>query len=283
MKNGIVAYTFLLKLKNQDKFIQLNKTIDFEQKFAEFITQYSEISDDTDTKKLFLVKKIEYSVTEDNNFRYFPFLVTSGSYGIEASITDRMTKKVRHKKTKDEADMKNFVCMIAIPKDKGDFNNTKGLIFFQTIGAYGIKIITTTYLNKFFSQDNINFISRHILLKSLAQEIIKKGIFNKITITKNKISPDLCDKIIQSSGTVKTTYLKPKINQPWLNQLFDKISKNSTESLLEFEDITYSNIEMNFKYNDRNRTIRLLDMDSLSFPIDLPDEILEKKTLNKKL
>lgn len=283
IKNGIVAYTFLLKLKNRDTFIQLNKQIDFKNKFNEFISQYSEISDDNDTKKLFSVTKLNSPVTDDTDFQYFPFLVTSGSYGIEASITDRITKKVEHKKTKNEADMKNFVCLIAVPNDKADINNTKGLIFFQTIGTYGIKIITTNYFNKFFSQYGLTFISRHILLKKLAKEIIKKGIFNEITVTKNKISPDLCDNIIQSSGTVKTTYLKPKIKQSWLNQLFDKISNNSTENLLEFEDVTYNNIEIKFQYNERSRTIKLQDMDSLSFPIDLPDGISEKKDSEQEI
>lgn len=282
-KHGIVVYSFLLKNKKNENYIKLNKDINFSKEFNQIIDKYGVITDNEEIQKLFSIKKIVPQKTEDSNFYYYPFIVTSGSYGIESSIMDRKSNQIKHKKNKDEADMKNFICMVAIPKDIDNFENTKGLIFFQTIGTYGIKIITTTHLNDFFKSKGLIFITRHILLKKLANEIFKKGVFKKITITQNNISPDLCDNIIQSSGKVKTTYINPILKKTWLKQLIDKLSNNSDSNLLEFEDITYNDIEINFDYNGRRRTMKLGDIDALSFPINIPNEIIISKNSEQEI
>lgn len=69
-------------------------------------------------------------------------------------MTNINTNEVSYNKSKDDDDMKEFICLFYVLKDI-DEEVKKGIIVFESVGSYGVNVITCDVLKRFFSSVNI--------------------------------------------------------------------------------------------------------------------------------
>ena len=159
-KLSIRAYSFSFKKYRSwgsDKVYKLNNELRFPAPndmeyvyssafdlFRDFIISNEQMDDKEGSQQLFRCTFDSSKEGETDVYRYLIFSVHSGYYGFPSDLIDRTTKQKVYRKTKDQADVKEFYVMVVIPKNSELASPTRGLIFFQEIGVYGIKTITAT-------------------------------------------------------------------------------------------------------------------------------------------
>lgn len=205
---SLTACSFLLKKSysrhdyyNLNDEIEVNnkdeiKNVSVQDMFVNFFSEYSHSIDDTYRKKTFhcLYKNTNKGETETYNYIYT--LIKSGSYGSSSEVIDNSTKKVVHMLEPNQAVEKPFFLYIVIPKNSYNVQVQKGMLFFQNVGQYGIKTITTNYMRDFFSAKfNITFECKTIATKLFLERMLKKENVLKIIMTKNHKSGDSTDNI----------------------------------------------------------------------------------------
>ena len=126
ISSGLLVCSFYLKKKfsrGNDDVINLNNQIfgdenqeydDIVVLFNAFLSEAIETKDDERSMKLFSVLPESIKNYDCKTYRAISFAVRSGSYGLESEITDRKTGKVKYKRTQDDADNKQFYCLIYI-------------------------------------------------------------------------------------------------------------------------------------------------------------------------
>lgn len=120
-----------------------------------FFRKYADAIDDTDKKKTFHCSYKNTNKGETETYNYIYTLIKSGSYGSSSEVVDNNTKKIVHKLEPNQTVEKPFFLYVIIPKDSKNVQVQKGMFFFQNVGQYGIKTITTEYMREFFPQNLI--------------------------------------------------------------------------------------------------------------------------------
>ena len=239
--------------------------------FDAFFKNHIAFSDDEKKMKMFSVDSESIVKKSEETFEVVSFVISSGAYGVVSNITDRNTKKVKYQRTVDDADVKNFRCLIYIPKDIDYHKVTKGIMIFQTIGTYGVKTITQDYMRKFLAEFDLTLQTRSISVRSFIERLVKDGRLYKITFIKNRVSPDSTDNIFISTGREEVSYIKPYLKPNWFEKfltLFDR-----EDEIIEIDDIDYDDIKVQFKLGDNYRTVGLKNLDKLSIVEDIPETI----------
>ena len=134
-----------LKLENETLRIE-----DAAKFFQIFCQENSKFTDDTIKMKLFSVKENSFCKIVRDTYTAVSFVIKSGGYGVEGEITDRTSQVVTYHRKENESDVKEFLCVVYIPHDIGNLQIKKGILVFQSIGAYGVKTITTERLRDFY-------------------------------------------------------------------------------------------------------------------------------------
>lgn len=286
MNYGMLICSFFLKKKytGDDKKIFLNNSIKIEEgdhtktynnildMFREFCELRKDSDDDIDLMKLYSIDEKTIKEYNEEKYNALSFVVRSGSYGFESYLTDRKTHKVKYQRKKDDADVKNFKCVVYLLKDIADIKITKGIIVFQSIGNYGVKMITVQYLQKYFSELNLMFETGSVSPKMFLDKLIEKGNIDKLTLIRNKISKNPADKLLISTGKEITTYVKPELKKGAIEKLkscFD----NSENDLYEILGNNIDDIKISFDLNGKSRTVRLATLEKLSIVEVIPKNI----------
>lgn len=240
----------------------------------EFIDKNSIIDDKVDTKQLFNCQFNPSNQGETDTYTYLIFSVFAGYYGYASNLIDRGTKKVTHKKSRDEADVKEFYVMVAIPKDSSIQKAKRGLIFFQEIGIYGVKTITAKTMQSFFASNfNVSFKEQNLAPDFYLKKLFESGIIQHIKIARNSISSDNSDELYTAGyGREERTLTPFKVTKSLKRQL--KHVSESKHSFFTFDNNDYPDVKMVVKIGDRIRTINLHALDELSVEEALPDELL---------
>lgn len=240
----------------------------------EFINGNSIVDDKEETKQLFYCRFDPANQGETDTYTYLIFSAFAGYYGYASSLIDRGTKQMTHKKSRDEADVKEFYVMVAIPKDSPIQKAKRGLIFFQEIGVYGVKTITINTMQSFFSSRyNISFKAQNLAPDFYLKKLFESGVIQHIKIARNSISSDNSDRLYTAGYGREERILTPfKITRKLKHQLMH-ISK-SKYSFFTFDNNDYHDVKMVVKIGDRVRTINLHALDELSVEEALPDELL---------
>lgn len=126
-----------LKLENETLRIE-----DAAKFFQIFCQENSKFTDDTIKMKLFSVKENSFCKIVRDTYTAVSFVIKSGGYGVEGEITDRTSQVVTYHRKENESDVKEFLCVVYIPHDIGNLQIKKGILVFQSIGAYGVKTIS---------------------------------------------------------------------------------------------------------------------------------------------
>lgn len=242
--------------------------------FNSFCDKYIAVLDDEDAMKVFSIK--EGTVTMHNkagSYRAMTFTISSGGYGIESSVMDRHTKKEKYKKTQDDADVKDFNCLVFVPEDDGKNKVTKGIMIFQTIAAYGVKMISTKQMRKFFGELGLTFETRSVSVGAFMEKLIERGSLFRLSLIRNQISPDSSDNIVLASGREERIFHRPQLDKKWQDRLLRYARNPHSSNILEMGDEVYADIKVTFKFNDGIRTVSMRDIDRYSVVEDVPQSI----------
>ncbi len=255
---------------------------DFFSLFSSFCAQNELFSDDEKSRKMFSIKSGSLQSYDENTYRAISFIIQSGSYGVEADMTNRHTKEVSYHRSEDEADVKLFRCVVYIPKDVGNVNVNKGIFVFQSIATYGVKTITVETMKRFFSELGFTLETRSVSVQAFLQKLIEQGALNKITLFRNHISPNAADNILISTGREEQSFIKPKLRKEWLDKILQIFGKADQDNIIEIpDDENFDDLSIQFKLGKNVRTVRLKNLDRLSIVEDIPDGIISKQDDSK--
>ena len=162
---------------NDDVVVDIDDSITttkVKEMFTSFFNAYSSIEDDSGKMKTFRCVFSSGNIGDEKAFTYLFAKVHSGGYGSAFDIVDVKTKKVEYKANAGQAAERPFYVCIIIPKDSDKVKVQKGMLFFQNTGAYGVKTITSDFMNIFFSRLKILCLNNsfHLILKNLIDRII---------------------------------------------------------------------------------------------------------------
>lgn len=240
----------------------------------EFIIQNGKVDDKEDSKQLFYCRFDPSNEGETDTYTYLIFSVFAGYYGYASELIDRGTKKVTHKKSRDEADVKEFYVMVAIPKDSPIQKARRGLIFFQEIGIYGVKTVTVKSMQSFLSSNfNVSFKEQNLAPDFYLKKLFETGVIQHIKIARNSTSADSSDRLYGAGYGREERVLTPIKITHQLKRKLMHISK-AKYNFFTFDNNDYPETRMVVKIGDRVRTINLHALEELSIEEALPDELL---------
>ncbi len=290
---GIRAYSFFLKkshISGNEKAYELNGPMSFTRNldgqeitysysnaldlFIDFVENSSLIDDKEDVKQLFSCEKIERATGETDKFSYYFFAVHSGYYGYASELIDRISLTPVHRKTKDQADVKRFYIMVVIPKDAPRIKTTRGLIFFQEVGVYGVKTITSRAMQSFFTQKlGLTIKTQNLAPDFYLKKIFDDGIIRKIKLGRSCISRDPTDRLYGLGYGKEERVLTPIQVTKEMKASLKHVSE-AKYNCFYFEGIEYPEVKMEINIGNRVRTINLHGLEDLSVEEALPDEIM---------
>lgn len=242
--------------------------------FKNFIAYSHRTADKENVQQLFRCEMDPAYAGETEKYHYLVFSVFSGYYGFASEVVDRKTKTVVHNRTKDEADVKEFYVMVAVPKLEGDSSPTRGLIFFQEIGVYGVKTVTTNSLQEFVSNYlKLTFKTQNLAPDFYLNKLFEKGNIKRIRLARNVESADSADRLYGLSiGREERAIVPLQITKELKNQL--RHVSESYYHFYTFDNIEYPEVKMEVSISGRTRTVNLHGLDDLSIEESLPDELL---------
>ncbi len=295
ISSGLLVCSFYLKKKFSrcnDNVIDLNRKINDEENNSEyadifelfnfFLNDASRTKDDERSMKLFSVLPETITNYDSETYRATSFVVNSGSYGLESEITDRISGQIKYKRTRDDADIKQFYCLIYVPKDVDGTSIQKGIMLFQTLSTYGIKTITTQEMKEFFSKKGITLETRSVSVRMFMEKIIENGSLTRVTLVKNSVSPDSSDNMFISTGREEKSYIKPKLKQNWINKFLDFLDGKDQDDIFEINDEKFQDIRITFSISGKSRTVRANDIDRFSVVEEIPDSIFNNGKYSKE-
>lgn len=284
--SGLMICSFYLKtrfLREREELYLLNSNYrtengehgysDVLDMMAAFCEKHFAFSDDEKNMKMFSIRDDSVSISETGTYRAMSFTISSGAYGLESNITDRQTKRVKYRRTINDADIKDFKCVVFIPKDAGDTAITKGILIFQTLAAYGVKTISIKQMRAFFAEINLTLEIRSVSVRTFIEKLVDNGELHKVTLIKNRVSPDSSNNMLITTGREERSYIRPRLKNEWLSKFLNFVENKTETDVFEINDDTYEDIKVTFKLGSCYRTVGLMDIDKFSVVEDIPQTI----------
>lgn len=244
--------------------------------FKDFFKRYAEINIDEMKMQSFQCIQEEFGVIDQSDYKVYYTKICSGDYGSTSDIININSKELRYKKTVDDIDIKPFYIFVVIPKDNSKIKIQKGMLIFQNIGPYGIKTVTTTKMQEYFSYKyGISIQCNCIAPKLFIERVLKKNKLNRISLIKNYKSKDKADNIAKGYGTEIRELCNLDLSENQFNKLIESIkyASEGKYNLFEFEQTNYHNAKIQVKIGNHVKTINVHNLDRLSIIEDIPDEI----------
>ena len=294
INHGLLICSFFFRKKysrTDDEILMLNQEYEYDghrygnvfSLFEGFFNNYKELEDDEKLMKMFSVEQSSVKCIKRQGYTIVKGSIFSGSYGTESQITNKMTKKVVYRRGKEDADIKQFDFLIYVPEDYENNKVVKGIILFETIGAYGVKTITTNYMKRFFSEKyGLMMETRSISVRIFVEKLLKDNTLNRVTLVKNRISNDPADNMFINTGREEKTYIKPKLKQSWIDLLLEHLDGTNDDDIFEINDEIYEDIKLSFSHEGRIKTVRLKDIDRFSIVEDIPSSVYDLSTINRE-
>ena len=189
----IFALNSKIKGCQDDKIFCFNDVIDL---FSAFFNSYAEIITDTGRQQTFSCECNPSFFDETSGFRLIYAKVFSGIYGSSSDIIDANSKQVKFTKSATDIDTRPFYVFVIVPKDSENVTVQKGMLIFQNVGQYGIKTITTEYMQMYFSSNwGITLKCRTIAPNLFIKKVIRQDNIKKLVMVKNLRSSDRSDNV----------------------------------------------------------------------------------------
>lgn len=244
--------------------------------FNSFFSEYACSVNDQNSQKIFSCEHKEFYCGDTEAFSYLYTIINSGIYGSRSDIIDIDTNQVIHKKKSNEADVRPFYLYIVIPKDNEDVKVQKGLLFFQNIGPFGVKTITTSFMIDYFSKKyGLSFKLKTVSSDLFIKKIVTKENIKQLIMTRNHVSDDRSDRINNGYGEETRVIGKLFYNETAWDKIMNSIRycSKGKYNIFEFENIKYDTLKVRVSIGDRERTIDLHNLENLSIVEGIPDEI----------
>lgn len=288
---SLTACSFIIKKTNSrkmDKIFSLNSPIQgcHEEKefyfndvidlFAQFFDSCKEMITDAGKQQTFSCECNPSFQDETEGFRLLYAKVLSGIYGSSSDIVDADTKKVKFNKSSTDIDTRPFYVFVIVPKDSEKVTVQKGMLIFQNVGQFGIKTITTDYMQAYFSTNfGITLKCRTIAPDLFIKKVIRRDNIKKFIMVKNMKSSDRADNIAIGYGKEVREIADLNFSETLWDKMFDKIRwvAGGQYNLFEFENKKYDTLKVVVDIGGRNRKIDLHNLDNLSIIEAIPDEI----------
>lgn len=250
--------------------------VDLSELFTLFFKKYKTLVKDDIKQQSFRCEYDDQNYSETDDFRMFWCKIYSGIYGSSSDIIDGTTQKVRYKKKSSDIDTRPFYLMVIFPKDSEKVVVQKGMFIFQNVGPFGIKTITTDFMQDFFSKEyGITLKCSTIAPDLFVRKVIRKDNIKKLLMVKNVKSSDISDNIGKGYGSEVREISNLHFSENMWAKLMDKIRfvAGGRYNLFEFEQIEYDNLKVVVDIGGRTRKINLHNLENLSIIEGIPDEI----------
>lgn len=288
---SLTACSFHLKRTNSrklDSIFSLNSTIDgfyngeefyfkdATELFASFFASHEEMLNDSSKQQTFSCEYDADFQDETEAFRLLYARIFSGIYGSSSDIIDADTKKVKFNKSSTDIDTRPFYVFVILPKDSDKVKVQKGMLIFQNIGQFGIKTITTEYMQTYFSSNfGITLKCRTIAPDLFIRKVIRRDNIKKLVMVKNLKSTDAADNIDFGYGKEVREIADLNFSERIWDKVFAGIRwvAGSKYNLFEFEDKKYDTLKVVVDIGGRERRINLHNLENLSIIEAIPDDI----------
>lgn len=249
---------------------------DLSELFILFFENHKSLIKDDSKQQSFRCEYDKKNYRETDLLRMYCVKIYSGIYGSSSDIIDGTTEKVQYKKKSSDIDIRPFYLMIIFPKDTENVTAQKGMFIFQNVGQFGVKTITTTLMQRFFS-DKFGFTLKcnTIAPDLFVRKVIRKDNIKKLLMIKNVKSNDIADNIGIGYGSEIREISNLCFNETMWAKIMDKIRfvAGGKYNLFEFEQQEYDNLKVIVNIGGRNRTINLHNLENLSIIEGIPDKI----------
>ena len=153
---------------------------------------------------------------------------------------------------------------------------------FQSIGAYGVKTITTERLRDFFGKFDLTFETRSVSIASFIEKLIQQGSLYKLTLIRERVSQNPADNMLIATGREERVFIRPTLKPEWklkLLTMFQHADETGVFEIPEGED--YDDISIQFKLGERTRTMRLRNIERLSIVEEIPETLVRERSADK--
>ena len=275
-KGNMQVYNLNAPLCIKDEDIDKFQFSDLSGLFCEFFEKYETLVKDDSKQQSFRCEYSPENCIETPDFKMLYVKIYSGIYGSSSDIIDGNTQKIKYQKTSSDIDTRPFYLMIVFPKDSDNVIVQKGMLIFQNVGQFGVKTITTSKMQEFFSsQFNITLRCNTIAPDLFIRKVIQKENIKKLVMIKNYKSSDIADNIGKGYGKEVREIGNLSFSESKWDRLIEAIRyvAGSKSNLFEFEQRKYDNLKLIVDIGGRTRTINLHNLENLSIIEAIPDEI----------
>jgi len=173
-------------------------------------------------------------------------MIETGEYGLESNIYSTVTKKVVHKRKKQEADLRPFYFMLQIPLDVDE-----GLLILQRTGNYGIRKVLYRFLHDSFNRDFVDFRLHLDPIVDPAQfERYSHGKVKELRFIRITLPSDLADSV-RGGHTESRGHMELVIKASRGGSLPDRVQARVAKLLKKRERAgVFALDDGNFEYND---------------------------------
>lgn len=207
--------------------------------FRDFILSSGVTDDKENNQQLFRCSFDTANEGETDRYRFLIFSVHSGYYGFPSNLIDRVTKQNVHRKTKDQADVKELYIMVAISKDVNETHAKRGLIFFREIGVYGVKTITVSSMQEYFSNKlGLTFRTQNLAPDFYLDKLFATGNIKKVRLARNVSSADSADRLYGQAVGREERAITPLRVTHELKQKLRRVAEGRY-NFYTFDDIDY--------------------------------------------
>lgn len=249
---------------------------DLSELFCAFFEKYETLVKDDNKQQSFRCEYRPENCIQTPDFKMLYVKIYSGIYGSSSDIIDGDTQEIKYQKTSSDIDTRPFYLMIVFPKDSDNVIVQKGMFIFQNVGQFGVKTITTSKMQEFFSsQFNITLKCNTIAPDLFIRKVIRKENIKKFVMIKNYKSSDLADNLGKGYGIEVREIGNLNFSENKWDRLMGAIRHvaGSKYNLFEFEQQEYDNLKLIVDIGGRTRTINLHNLENLSIIEGIPDEI----------
>lgn len=250
--------------------------LDSSDMFYSFFEKYKTLVKDDEKQQSFRCEYDTKDYIDTPDFKMIYVKIHSGIYGSSSDIIDGNTQKVKYKKQSSDIDTRPFYLMIIFPKDNNRVTVQKGMFIFQNVGQFGVKTVTTTRMQEFFSSEyKITLKCNTIAPALFIRKVLQKEKIKKFVMIKNFKSGDSADELCRGYGFESREISNLCFSEKRWNKIMEKIRfvAGDKYNLFEFENENYDNLKLDVDIGGRIRRINLHNLENLSIIESIPDEI----------
>ena len=298
---SLTACSFHLRKANAqspDSVYDLNKSFTFTNEDGDEITldritdlfecffhKYEGLHTNNNIKRAYRCEFDSHQKLETETYTMLYARIYSGIYGSSSEIINGDTGTKVGTITSRDIVLRPFYLFIFIPKEpkcpdgteeSNQLHIQKGILIFQNVGPYGIKTVTTTYMQEFFSSVfGVTIRCATISPDLFINTVIKPASIRKLVMVKNMKSVDVADNCSLGYGKEVREIANLTFSESMWSKLMDSIHyvSGSKSHVFEFENQEYQTLKLDVDIGGRTRRIDLHNLDNLSIIEAIPDSL----------